>query len=73
MINRKTLPKDIQEMLDNLLNKSPADLTPDEIGFLKARRDYLNETEIKSIPKIEEVVEVKEKPPIIKWKPKDLK
>jgi hypothetical protein len=60
MINRKQLPQDVQDMLDKLLNKS--DLTPDEIAFLHARSPYLTESELKSIPKIEEAEIVEEKP-----------
>lgn len=77
MINRKNLPKDVQEMLDNLLNKSPADLKLEEIGFLKARIDYLSESEVVRIPKMEEAEEVKPAEPkkeeskkVIKWQPK---
>lgn len=30
-----------QEYLNQILTKSPDSLTPDEIGFLKARKSYL--------------------------------
>lgn len=78
MIAKNTLEPDTKKYLEELLNKNPKDLIPDEIAFLEARKDYLTESEIKNIPKIEEVEVVKEevKPEpkkVIKWKPKNLK
>ena len=34
-----------KEMLDAILVKSPAELTPNDIGFLKARKTYLTLTD----------------------------
>jgi hypothetical protein len=78
MIAKNTLESDTKKYLEELLNKNPRDLIPDEIAFLKARKDYLTESEIKNIPKIEEVEVVKEEvktepKKVIKWTPKNLK
>lgn len=69
MISKDTLDVNTKKVLQDLLNKNPKDLLPDEIAILMARRDYLTESELKNIPKVEEVVEIKETPKVIKWKP----
>lgn len=61
MIAKSTLEPDTKKYLEELLNKSAKDLTPDEIAFLHARSPYLTEREIASIPKIEEAEIVKPK------------
>ena len=61
MISKSTLDPATKKMLDELLNKSPKDLTPDEIAFLLARRDYLNDNEMKAIPVIQEAEVIKPK------------
>jgi len=35
-----------QEFLNNLLTKSPKELKPDEIAFLRARRSYLKPSQL---------------------------
>lgn len=44
---------DFQEKLDELRKKQPAELTADDLAFLKARRSYLHADEI-ALFKLEE-------------------
>ena len=67
MISKSTLDPATKKMLDELLNKSPKDLTPDDIAFLLARRDYLNDNEMKAIPVIEEAEYVVNKKKLEKY------
>jgi len=34
------------QYLEKILNKDPRSLTPDEIAFLRARRDYLKQSQL---------------------------
>lgn len=61
MIAKKTLDPDTLKYLEELLSKSSKDLDADEIAFLIARKEYLTEREIDSIPKIEEAKVIKPK------------
>lgn len=67
MIAKNTLEPDTKKYLEELLSKSSKDLTPDEIAFLTARKDYLTEREIDSIPKIEEAEYVVNKKKLEKY------
>jgi hypothetical protein len=67
MIAKKTLDPDTLKYLEELLNKSSKDLDADEIAFLIARKEYLTEREIDSIPKIEEVEYVVNKKKLAKY------
>lgn len=67
MIAKSTLDPDTKKYLEDLLNKSSKDLTPDEIAFLHARSPYLTEREIASIPKIEEAEYVVNKKKLEKY------
>jgi hypothetical protein len=61
---------DWKEVLEGILKKNPEDLTYDEIGFLNARRTYLNNEQkrifssvlLKEKPVKEEVKPVEESP-----------
>lgn len=55
MIPKSTLDIITRKTLEELLNKSPGDLTPNEIAFLHARSAYLNDNELEAIPDIQEV------------------
>lgn len=37
--------QEAQDYLDEILKLSPSQLTEDQIGFLRARRDYLKESQ----------------------------
>jgi hypothetical protein len=47
-LNRKTLDEETRLKFEELLDKSVGDLKPEEKGFLKARADYMTETERKA-------------------------
>lgn len=57
MINKKTLPQDVYDVLENILDKNPADVTSEERLFLKSRIDYLTQQEIDMFLQEAEVVE----------------
>ena len=61
MIAKKTLDPDTLKYLEELLSKSSKDLDTDEIAFLIARKEYLTEREIDSIPVVKEVKKAKRK------------
>lgn len=67
MIAKNTLDPDTKKYLEELLSKSSKDLDADEIAFLTARKDYLTEREIDSIPKIEEAEYVVNKKKLEKY------
>jgi hypothetical protein len=48
MLNRDTLPKEVQDVLRIILNKDLEDLKEKELCFLSARKDYLNSREIET-------------------------
>lgn len=73
MIAKNTLDPITLKYLETLLNKNPEDLVPDEIAFLHARSDYLNKSELESLPKMVEKVKEEPKKEVLKWKPKVLK
>lgn len=48
-----------QEYLDKILKKSPSELTPDEVAFLKARRSYLKPAQVEEYKEVLEGKSVK--------------
>ena len=45
MLNRKSLPETDQELLENLLLGDVETLDEEQLGYLRARREYLNPEE----------------------------
>ena len=59
MPNRNTLDIKTRSAIESILNKKGFEMTLDDIAFLRARIDYLNDNEIALIPDIQEAVIVK--------------
>lgn len=50
-----------QAVLDDILKKTPEELSPEEIAFLRARRSYLKKSQL---DEYSDVLEAKAKPPV---------
>lgn len=46
MLDRRTLPPEVQQRIADYLGQNPDDLTSDQMGFLAARREYLTDEEV---------------------------
>ena len=46
MLKIETLPEDTQEELKRITSTDPKDLTKEEAGFLRARKDYLRPEQV---------------------------
>jgi len=56
MINRNTLPQDVQDILNNILSKDLEDLNEEELCFLSARKSYLNNREIETFLEVKPII-----------------
>ena len=54
-----------KEILDEILKKAPDTLTPDEVKFLRARRDYLRKIDLEEFDSV-----INPKPPVKEEEPK---
>lgn len=52
MLKVETLPEDTQAELKRITSIEPVDMTKEEAGFLRARKDYLRPEQVKVYAKI---------------------
>jgi len=62
-LDRKDLPVDVQEKLNEILVQDAEGLSGEDAGFLNARRDYLNSSEKERFSVVLNPVEVSDETP----------